>query len=92
MPHLLEVQGLSVAYRTEDGVVQAVDDVSFFVDPGEVLCLVGESGSGLSLIHILPSPTIRMGSQWNGLVVDQPKSTCRMGPRFAASRSDPRLT
>ena len=40
----------------------------------------------------LPSPTIRMGSQWNGLVVDKLKSTCPMGPRFAVSRSDLKLT
>jgi oligopeptide transport system ATP-binding protein len=58
---LLEVRNLSTQFFTQDGIVRAVDDVSFFVMPGETLGVVGESGcgksmTGLSIMRLIPSP------------------------------------
>jgi peptide/nickel transport system ATP-binding protein len=46
---LLDVRGLRVEFPTRRGTLVAVDDISFHIDPGEVLGVVGESGAGKSL-------------------------------------------
>ncbi len=64
---LLSVEHLSVHFHTREGVVRAVDDVSFSVEPGQVLGIVGESGSGksvacYSLLGLIPMPPGRIES------------------------------
>jgi len=62
---LLEVDDLRTHFFTRDGVVRAVDGVSFSIDPGETLALVGESGCGksvtsLSIMRLIASPPGRV--------------------------------
>jgi len=62
---LLQVENLTTNFHTRNGVVRAVNDVSFSVDRGETLGIVGESGSGksvtcYSLMRLIPQPPGRI--------------------------------
>ena len=64
---ILEIADLRTWFFTRDGVVRAVDGVSFHVIPGETLAIVGESGCGksvtaLSILRLIPSPPGRIVS------------------------------
>jgi oligopeptide transport system ATP-binding protein len=65
MPPLLQVKDLRTYFYTDDGIVKAVDGVTYDVQEGETLGLVGESGCGksvsaLSLLRLIPNPPGRI--------------------------------
>ena len=58
---LLEIQNLNIVYKTDYGVVRAVNDLNLVVDRGETLGLVGETGAGktttsLGILRLVPDP------------------------------------
>jgi oligopeptide/dipeptide ABC transporter ATP-binding protein len=64
---LLDVTDLKTSFRTDDGIVKAVDGVSFSVEKGKTLGIVGESGCGksvtaLSIMGLIPKPPARIVS------------------------------
>ena len=71
---LLQIRGLVTQFRTDDGVVRAVDGVDLSLDRGETLGVVGESGSGktvtaLSVLRLIASPPGRIAAGevlWEG--------------------------
>jgi peptide/nickel transport system ATP-binding protein len=79
---LLEVRDLSTSFHSRNGVVRAVDNVSFDLDRGETLGIVGESGSGksvtcYSLLRLIPEPPGRIDS---GSVVFDGEDLLKLSP------------
>jgi oligopeptide/dipeptide ABC transporter ATP-binding protein len=79
---ILQVEELRTHFSTDDGVVRAVDGVSFEVRAGETLALVGESGSGksvtaLSILRLLPEPA---GKVVGGRVIFQGRDLLALPP------------
>jgi peptide/nickel transport system ATP-binding protein len=88
---VLDVRDLRVWYGTSQGPVRAVDGVSFSINPGEVLGLVGESGCGKStlgrgIIRLLPD-----GAATDGQVLLQGEDLLRLSRRELHSLRGPRI-
>ena len=89
---VLSVRHLSVDFKTDDGLVHAVDDVSFELARGETLGIVGESGSGktvssLALLGLLPTTAAISGQAIfdgaNLLALDERRLQPLRGDRIA---------
>ena len=84
---LLDVENLNVSFATEEGIVQAVDEVSFKLHAGEVLAVVGESGSGksvtaMTLMGLTRSPNARFA----GSATSRPRSPSHRRRTTSSSR------
>ncbi len=88
---LLSIRDLAVEFRTEDGIVHAVDGISYDVFPGETLGIVGESGSGksvstMALLGLIPQPPGRIAS---GTAMFQGRDLLKLSPKeLRAFRGD----
>ncbi len=100
MATLLEVKDLKTYFFTDDGVVKAVDGITYDVDEGETIGLVGESGCGksvsaLSLLRLIPNPPGKVvgGEIWfegeNLLKVDEDEIRHVRGNRIAMIFQEP---
>jgi len=77
---LIEVNDLKVQFATEDGLVRAVDGVTFTLDRGEVLGIVGESGSGKSVTSMtLLGLTRDKNTRFEGEVLYKGRNVLEMG-------------
>ncbi|HEY2491543.1 MAG TPA: ABC transporter ATP-binding protein [Paenibacillus sp.] len=80
---LVEFRNLKTHFHTSDGIVKAVDDVSFTIREGETLCVVGESGCGksvtaMSLMRLVETPP---GKIAGGEILFEGKDILKMSKR-----------
>ncbi len=80
---LLEVENLSVSFQTDDNVIRAVNNVSFVINKGESVGLVGESGAGksvtaLSIPRLVPSPPSKVDS---GKIIFNGQNLLKINPK-----------
>jgi len=80
---LLDIQHLSIRFDTDDGSFKAVDDVSFHINAGEIVGLVGESGCGksvtaLGILRLIPSPA---GKFTGGKILFKGKDLLALSPK-----------
>ncbi len=90
---VLEVKNLIVHYETEDGVAEAVNDVSFSLSAGETLGLVGETGAGkttiaLTIMGLLPKP---VGQVISGEVLLDGKNIVESSRKKSKQRANEKL-
>lgn len=82
MPHLLEIQDLTTVFAGDYGSSVSVDHVSFHVDRGEVVCLVGESGCGKSVTSLSIMGLLgRGGAVTDGSVLFENKNLLAMSEK-----------
>jgi ABC-type dipeptide/oligopeptide/nickel transport system ATPase component len=79
---ILQVKNLETSFFTEDGIVKAVENVSFDVYKGQTLGIVGESGCGksvtsLSIMRLIPNPPGRIT---NGEILYKGKDLLKLSP------------
>ena len=87
MSHLLEVQGLTTAFSADYGETVSVDHVDFYVDEGEVVCIVGESGCGKSVTSLSIMGLLgRGGAVIDGSVLFDGKNLLEMTEKEAILR------
>jgi len=82
MAHLLEVNNLVTKFYTEEGIVHAVNGISYTLDEGESMGIVGESGSGksvsvLSIMGLIPTPPGRIA---NGEAIFNGRDLLKLSP------------
>jgi oligopeptide/dipeptide ABC transporter ATP-binding protein len=99
-PFLLHVKGLTTVFKNPQGVLKAVEGVSFVLEPGEVLGIVGESGCGktvtaLSILRLVPNPPGKIvnGKIWfknqDLLQLPEPEMSRIRGKEIAMVFQDP---
>lgn len=87
--HLLEVENIKIQFKIESGLIKAVDGVSYHIDNGEIIGLVGESGCGksvsqLSVMQLIPSPPCIVAG---GKVVFENQDLLQLKPNGEEMRS-----